>query len=91
MGFVEGVVGKVENLVVDGLGGLLGHAVGDGAGDVSALIAVDERLALGDDDLLLLLGDGAAHVVRLPQAEAAQAAEDLDDLLLVDDAAVGDL
>ena len=91
MGLVEGVVGEVENLIVNGLGNLLGDAVFDGAGDVPVRIAVDKGPAFRHDDVLLLLGNGPAHIVGLAQAEAAQPPEDFNDLLLVDDAAIGDL
>ena len=90
VGFVESIVGKIQNVLEDGLGSGFRDTVGDGTGDAALRIAVDKGLLLGHNDLLLFLGDGAAHIVRLTQTVAAQLAEDLNDLLLIDDAAVGD-
>ena len=86
---VEGIVGKVVYLVVDGLRCLLVDTVGDTALDSSFRIAVYEGLTLLLDLLGLLLADGPAHHVRLPQRKAAQLLENADDLLLIHDAAVG--
>ena len=91
MRLVEGVACKVEYLVVDAVGDVLGYAALYRAVDAAACVAADECDALGVDDLVLFLGHGAAYHIRLTQREAGKAAEDLDDLLLIDDAAVGDL
>ena len=89
MGFVEGVVGKVINFVIDVLRRLLRDAVGKAALDAPALVAVNEGVALGLDLVGVLFGDGAAHHVRAAQRVARQLLEDHHDLLLIDDAAVG--
>ena len=89
VGLVEGVVGKVIDLVIDGLGRFLWNAVGHAALDVTGGVAVEERLPLPFHVLGLLLGHGAAHHVRLTQRVARQLLEYLDDLLLIDDTAVG--
>ena len=86
---VEGVVGKVEYLVVNGLRRGLTDAVCNTAGDAPLLVAVDESLPLLFDLLGLLLADGPAHHVRLPQREAAQLLKNADDLLLIHDTPVG--
>ena len=88
---VEGIACKVEYLVVDAVGDVLGYAALYRAVDTTAFVAVDEGDPLGVDDLVLFLGHGAAYHIRLTQREAGKAAEDLDDLLLIDDTAVGDL
>ena len=85
---IEGVVGEIVDLVIDGLCRRLGDAVLDTAADTATLITVDEGVALFFDLLGLFLGDGAAHHVGLSEGEAAQLLEDLNDLLLVDDTAV---
>lgn len=91
MRLVERVVGKVEDLVVNCLRGLLGNPVCQTAVDVPRFVPENEGLALLQNFGLLFLRDGAAHHVRLSGAEAREPLEDLDDLFLVDDAAVGDL
>ena len=90
VGLVEGIVGKIQNLVVDFLGCLLADAVLHRAGDAPLRVAVDKGLALGHDDGLLLLGDGPAHIVGLAEGVAAEAAEDLNHLLLIYHTPIGD-
>ena len=90
MGLVERVVGKVVDILIDGLGRLLRDAVCHAARNVPLRIAVEECLPLLLDLGGLFLGDGPAHHVRLPQRVSRQLLEDLDHLLLVDDAPVGD-
>ena len=46
MGLVEGVVGEVQNFIIDILGNLLRNTVGNGAGDLSVRVAVDKGLPL---------------------------------------------
>ena len=89
VGFVEGVVGEVVDLVIDRLRHGGGDAVGLAAGYAPLGVAVDEGLPLPLHVLLLLFAHGPAHHVRLPQGVPRQLAEDLNHLLLVDDAAVG--
>ncbi|CAN4035212.1 S-layer-like y domain-containing protein, partial [Dysosmobacter welbionis] len=89
-GLVERVVGKVVDILIDGLGRLLRDAVCHAARNVPLRIAVEECLPLLLDLGGLFLGDGPAHHVRLPQRVSRQLLEDLDHLLLVDDAPVGD-
>ena len=79
MRFVEGVVGKIDDLVIDAARDVLRHAVRNAAGDVPHRVAVDESDALGVDDGVLFL----AH-------RAADDPEHLLYLLLIDHAAVGD-
>ena len=67
VGFVEGVIGKVEYLVVNGLGNLLGDAVGGTALDMPGGITVKKGAPLPLDILDLLLAHGPAHHVRLAQ------------------------
>ena len=86
---IEGVVGEVKDLIVDGLRRGLLDAIGDAAGDAPLRVAVDKGVPLLLDLLGLLLADGPAHHVCLPQREAAQLLKNADDLLLIDDAAVG--
>ena len=89
MGFVKGIVGKGNDLIIKGLGHMLGNAIGHAAGDILRFITVDEDLALFLDDLHLLFGDGAADVVRLAHSIAAKGTEDLNNLLLVDNTTIG--
>ena len=89
VGFIEGVVGEVKDLIVNGLRRGLLDAIGDAAGDAPRRVAVDKGVPLLLDLLGLLLADGPAHHVRLSQREAAQLLKNADDLLLIDDAAVG--
>ena len=91
VGLVKGVVGKIQNLVVDLLGGLLRHSVGHSPGDIPRGVAVDEGGPLRLDDVHFLLAHGAADVVRLAHGVACQLAKDLNYLLLVDQTAIGDL
>ena len=55
MRFVEGVVGKIDDLVIDAARDVLRHAVRNAAGDVPHRVAVDEGDALGVDDGVLFL------------------------------------
>ena len=86
---IEGVVGEVKDLIVNGLRRGLLDAIGDAAGDAPLRVAVDKGVPFLFDLLGLLLADGSAHHVRLPQREATQLLKNADDLLLIDDAAVG--
>ena len=70
MSLVEGVVGKIHDLVVNGLSHRFGNSVADAAGNILLRVAVDENLPLGLDDLHLLLGNGPADVIRLPHGIA---------------------
>ena len=90
MGLIEGVVRKVVDLLVDGLGGLLRDAVGNAAHNAPGGITVDKGVLLLLDLSCLFLGDGAPHHVCLAQGVSAQLLENLNDLLLIDDAAIGD-
>ena len=90
VGLVEGVVGEVVDLVVDGLARLYVDAVAHTAGNASLGISPQECLPLPLHILGLLLAHGPADHIRLSQRVTAQLAEDFDDLLLVDDTAVGD-
>ena len=90
VGFVEGVVGKVVDVVINLFCDVLRDAVGHAPLDVPLRVAVDERLPLLLDLLGLLLGDGTAHHVSAAQGVASQLLEDHHDLFLVDDTAVGD-
>ena len=89
VGLVEGIVGEIVNLVVDGLGHVLRDAVCHAAGDVPLQVPVEERLPLLFNIFGFLLAHGPADHVRLPQGIARQLAEDLNDLLLVDNTAIG--
>ncbi len=90
VGLVEGIVGKLVDLVVDGHGHVLGDAVGHAPGDPPLRVAVEEGLLLPGHVLCLLLAHGPADHICLPQGVARQLLENLHHLLLVDDAAVGD-
>ena len=90
VGFVEGVVGEVVDVIINLLGSILWDAVGHAPLDVPLRIAVDERLPLLLDLLGLFFRDGTAHHVCAAQRVPGQLLEDHHDLFLVDDAAVGD-
>ena len=90
VGLVEGIGGKVEDLVVNAVGDGFRHPVCHAAGDAAGLVAMDERLPLRVDDGVLFFRHGAADHVCLAEGEARKPSEYLDDLLLIDDAAVGD-
>ena len=90
MGFVERVVCKIVDLVVDILTGLGGDAIGDTAGYPPLRISMDKGVALLLDLGLLFLGDGPPYHIRLSKGVAPQLSEYLDDLLLIDDTAIGD-
>ena len=90
VGLVEGVAGKVQDLVIDAVGHVLADAPCQGAGDVPGRIAMDKGHPLRVNDLMLFLAHGTADHIRLTQGEARQLAENLDHLLLIHDAAVGD-
>ena len=90
MGLIEGIVGEIHNLIINGLGRRLRDPLDNRARYSLLLISIDEDHPLGLDDLLLFLGDGAADVVCLAHGIASQRAEYLNHLLLVDDAAIGD-
>ena len=90
VGFVEGVVGEVIDLTIDGLCHALWDAVGHAAGDPPVRIPVEEGRMFPLQILGLLLAHGPAHHVRLPQGVPRQLLENLHHLLLIDDAAVGD-
>ena len=89
VGFVEGVVGEIGDLVINALGHIGRNPVGHAAGDVAVGVPVEEGRPLPLDVLELLLGHGPADHVCLTQGVPGQTAEDLNDLLLVDDAPVG--
>ena len=86
---IKSVIGKVVDLIVDGLRRGFRNTVGHAPFDVPGSIAAEEGLPFPFHVLGLLLGHGAAHHVRLSQRIAGQFLENLDDLLLIDDAAVG--
>ena len=90
VGFVEGVVGEVVDVIINLLGSILWDAIGHAPLDVPLRIAVDERLPLLLDLLGLFFRDGTAHHVCAAQRVPGQLLEDHHDLFLVDDAAVGD-
>ena len=90
VGLVEGVAGKVQDLVIDAVGDCLRDAVGNRTGDPALRVAVDESDTLGVDDGVFLLAHGAADHIGLAKGEARQLAENLDDLFLIHDAAIGD-
>ena len=89
VGLVEGIVAKIDNLIVDRLGHRLRDAPGHCAGNPLLFVSIDEHVALRLNDFLLLFGDGSPDVVRLAHGISGQGAENLNDLLLIDDAAVG--
>ena len=93
MGFVEGVGGEGDHLVVDLVGHVLRHAVADAACDLDAAVlgslAINEVFPLLLHDLVLLLGHGAAHQVTSAIGITSQVADDLHHLLLIHHAAVG--
>ena len=90
VGFVEGVAGKIQDLVIDAVCHRLGDPVCHRAGNSALRITVDEGDALGIDDGVLFLAHGTSDHIGLTEGEAGQLTENLDDLFLVDDAAVGD-
>ena len=91
VGFVEGIVGKIYDLIVDRLGRRLGYPFGNGTADILTGVSIDENLALLLNDLQLLLGNGPPDIVCLTHGVTAQVPKYLDNLLLVDNAAVGHL
>ena len=88
VGLIEGIVGKGNDFIVQGLGSLLRYSVGDTAGYPLFLIAVYKNLPLRLDDSVFLFGDGPADIVRLSHSIAGQSPENLNHLLLVDDTAI---
>ena len=90
MGLVEGVVGKVVDLIVDLLCRFRRNPIGHTACNVSFLVTMNEGVPLPFNVLGLLFAHGAAHHIRLAQRVSRQLLEDLHHLLLVDDAPVGD-
>ena len=88
--FIEGVVRKINDLVVNAARNVFRYAVGDAAGNVPRGIAVDEGDALGVDDGVLFLAHGAADDVRLTERVSGKLPEHLLHLLLIDHTAVGD-
>ena len=89
MGFVEGVLCKIDHFVVNLVGHLLGNASGDTAGHPLLRVAVHEIAALLFHDGRLFLGHGTAHQIASAQRIPGQLLHDLHDLLLVNDTAVG--
>ncbi len=83
MRLIERIVCKVQDFIIDRLGGRLVDTVGNGAGNAALGVPIDKRPALLQDYGLLFFGNRAAHIVRLPQRIAAQLPENLDDLLLI--------
>ena len=90
VGLVEGVVGKVVDLVVDGLRRFRRNPVCHTACNVPFLVTMDKGVPLPGDVLGLLFAHGPADHVGLAQGVARQLLEDLHHLLLVDDASIGD-
>ena len=93
VGFVERIRRKADHIVVNFVGNIFRHAVGNTACALLArlLAAVDKVLTLRLHDLELLFTHGAADVISLAEAEAGQLAADLHDLLLIDNNAVRDI
>ena len=91
VGFVEGIVGKIYDLIIDRLGRRLGYPFGNGTADILTGVSIDEDFTLLLNDLQLLLGNGPPDIVCLTHGVTAQVPKNLDNLLLVDNAAVGHL
>ena len=93
MGFVERIRRKADHIVVNLVGNILGHAVGDAARALLSrfLAAVDKVLAFSLHDLELFLTHCAADIVSLTETEPGQLAANLHNLFLVDDNAVGNV
>ena len=89
MGFVEGVLGKVDHLIENFIRHLLGNPPIDTAFHSFFLVAVHEILPLFRHHIALFLGHGTADQVTSSQRVAGQFHNDLHYLLLVDDTAVG--
>ena len=90
MGLVKGVVCKIHNFIVDGLGDAFRYPVTYTAGNSLFRITVDKNLSFRFDDFHFLFGNCPADVVGLSHGIAAQRAEYLNHLFLVDDASVSD-
>ncbi len=93
MGFVEGIGGKVPNLLEQGLCHALGHPPVHAAlhlpGAILPLLAVDEDLLLPLQHIVLLFGHGPADNIRPAQRVARQLPENAHDLLLIDNTSKG--
>ena len=85
MGFVERIRRKADHIVVNLVGNVLGHAVGDTARALLSrfLAAVDKVLAFSLHDLELFLTHCAADIVSLTETEPGQLAADLHNLFLL--------
>ena len=88
---VKRIVGKIDNLVVNGLGNRLRNVFMNTAGNPLLRIAVYKNLPFRFDDLHLLFGNRTANIVCLSHRIATQTAENLNNLLLIDNTAIGDL
>ena len=89
MGLVERVLGEINHLVENQVGGLLVNAVVDTALDPLLLISIDKVLPLLLHHGGLLLGHGSPHHIAPPQRVPGQIPHNLHHLFLVDDTAVG--
>ena len=95
VGLIEGVGGKIGDLLKQLLSGLLVHAPAEAAldlhGAILSQLPVDEHFPFPFQHIVLLFGHRPADNVRPAQGVARQVPENLHHLLLVDDAAAGRL
>ena len=89
MGFIKGVLCKVDHFIVNVIGRLFIDAVGNTAPYSFRLIAIDEILALLLHHSRLFLTHGAAHKIASAHGIASQIPDNLHDLLLVYNAPIG--
>ena len=88
MGFIKGIGGEADHLIIDLIGNLLGDTIGNAALYPLFLVSIDKVLPLRLHHLCLLFGHGTAHQITSSVTVARQAPHDLHHLLLIDDAAV---
>ena len=91
MGFIEGVLGEIDHLIINLIRHFLGNSIGDTSGNSFFLVAVNEVLTLFLHHRCFLLGHGAAHQVASPQCISRQITHDLHNLFLIHDAPVSGL
>ena len=88
MGFIKGILGKVDHIVVYFIGHGLADSIPDAARNVFLLVSVDKVLPFLLHHLYLFFGHGAAQDIASPVGIARQVTHDLHHLLLVNNAAV---